>query len=181
MLQLILSPHVGLIFWQTVVVLIAYFLLRKFAWGPILSFMEEQEEFNKVAATQAEEAKKAMERAEIKSQRTLDQAAAKKDRMLAKAMATKQAILAEAKMEAEEVRREMAKKAKQEIGRERKAALYAFKGEAGALVVHAAQKLIGRELQKEHVQHKVLSHMIEEALKETPQRTAEYIIRDEQK
>ncbi len=172
MLHLILTPHIGLIFWQTIIILVAYFLLRRFAWAPMLAFIEAQEAAQEEAATQTQQAEKKLKEAEMKSQRTLTQARAKRERLLSKAIATKQALLAEAQIEAETMRTKMVEKAHQEIAQEQKSALVAFKGAASTLVVHTAQKLIGQELQKKHVQQKVLAHMIDEAFQETaPQRT----------
>jgi len=39
----LVKPEFGLVFWMTVSFLIVVFILRKFAWGPILSSLKERE------------------------------------------------------------------------------------------------------------------------------------------
>ena len=40
----LVKPEFGLIFWMTVTFLIVFFLMKKFAWGPILKMIQEREE-----------------------------------------------------------------------------------------------------------------------------------------
>ena len=51
----------GLFVWQTVLFLALLFLLRKYAWKPILTAVEEREEGIKSALDAADNAKKEME------------------------------------------------------------------------------------------------------------------------
>ena len=67
-------------------------------------------------------------------------------------------------MEGERLREQLLKEAKRSIKREQQEAMSAFKGAAGALVVQATQKLIGRQLQERAVQQQVLHNLIEESL-----------------
>ena len=57
----------GLFFWQTVLFVGLLFLLKKYAWGPILSAVNEREEGIKNALSAAEKAKKEMENLTKKS------------------------------------------------------------------------------------------------------------------
>ncbi|RYE90198.1 MAG: F0F1 ATP synthase subunit B, partial [Cytophagaceae bacterium] len=40
----IVTPELGLIFWQLVIFLLVLFLLAKFAWKPILTALHERED-----------------------------------------------------------------------------------------------------------------------------------------
>ena len=57
--KLINDFSVGLFFWQSLLFIALILLLKKFAWGPILSAVEEREEGIKEALESAEKAKKA--------------------------------------------------------------------------------------------------------------------------
>ena len=52
---------IGLFFWQTVLFLALLFLLRKYAWKPILNAVNEREEGIMKALDSAENAKREME------------------------------------------------------------------------------------------------------------------------
>jgi F-type H+-transporting ATPase subunit b len=62
----LVKPEFGLVFWMTVSFLIVVFILRKFAWGPILSSLKERETSIEDALNAAKKAK------EIKIQECAD-------------------------------------------------------------------------------------------------------------
>ncbi|MGB0880286.1 MAG: F0F1 ATP synthase subunit B, partial [Polaribacter sp.] len=57
----LITPEWGLIFWTGISFLILLFILKKFAWKPILGAVSEREEGIKKALASAEEAKKEMQ------------------------------------------------------------------------------------------------------------------------
>ena len=56
----LLTPGVGLIFWQVVVFILLFIFLAKFAWKPILSSLKEREESIQQALDSAVKAKEEM-------------------------------------------------------------------------------------------------------------------------
>ena len=59
--KLIEEFSIGLFFWQTVIFVILIFLLKKYAWGPILKAVNDREQGIKDALQSAELAKEEME------------------------------------------------------------------------------------------------------------------------
>ena len=59
--KLIEEFSIGLFFWQTVIFVILIFLLKKYAWGPILKAVNDREQGIKDALQSAELAKEAQE------------------------------------------------------------------------------------------------------------------------
>ena len=55
--KLISEFSIGLFFWQTVIFVILIFILKKYAWKPILDAVNEREEGIKNALLSAEKAK----------------------------------------------------------------------------------------------------------------------------
>jgi F-type H+-transporting ATPase subunit b len=53
----LVKPDFGLVFWMTVSFLIVVFLMRKFAWGPILTMLKERESSIEEALNAAKKAK----------------------------------------------------------------------------------------------------------------------------
>ena len=80
--KLISEFSVGLFFWQSMIFIGLIFLLRKYAWGPILSAVNERETSIKDALDSAEAARKEMETLQTDNQRILKEARAEKEVML---------------------------------------------------------------------------------------------------
>ena len=74
----LLTPSVGLIFWQLVIFLSLFFLLRKFAWKAILGGLKSREEEIDSALRMAEETRAEM--AKLKSDNEQMKAEARKER-----------------------------------------------------------------------------------------------------
>ena len=53
----LVTPAFGLVFWMLITFLIVLFLLKKFAWKPILDMIKEREESIENALSSAEKAK----------------------------------------------------------------------------------------------------------------------------
>ena len=78
----LLTPGVGLIFWQTVVFLILLFLLSKLAWKPILSSLKEREETIRTSLDMAEKAKQEMAALKADNEILLKEAREERDKIL---------------------------------------------------------------------------------------------------
>ena len=66
--------EVGLFFWQSLLFIALILLLKKFAWGPILSAVEDREEGIKEALKLAEKAKEEMQALNADNERILSEA-----------------------------------------------------------------------------------------------------------
>ena len=87
----------GLFFWQTLLFVGLLFLLKKYAWGPILSAVNEREEGIKNALSAAENAKKEMENLQADNQKLLKEARAEREAMLKEARELKNKMIDDAK------------------------------------------------------------------------------------
>ena len=56
----LLTPAFGTVVWATVAFLVVMFLLRKMAWGPILTALKEREESIAAALNEADKARSEM-------------------------------------------------------------------------------------------------------------------------
>jgi F-type H+-transporting ATPase subunit b len=76
----LLTPELGLLFWTLLAFLIVFFVLRKFAWKPILSSLDEREKNIAGSLETAERVKREM--AQLKSENEeLMAVPVKKDRL----------------------------------------------------------------------------------------------------
>ena len=70
----LLTPGIGLLFWMTVTFLIVLFLLKKFAWRPILDALHAREDSIDSALAAAKEAKEEMARLQASNEDLLKEA-----------------------------------------------------------------------------------------------------------
>ena len=98
--KLIEEFSIGLFFWQTVIFVILIFLLKKYAWGPILKAVNDREQGIKDALQSAELAKEEMESLKADNDKIMKQARVDRDSLLKEARDLKNSIVSQAKDEA---------------------------------------------------------------------------------
>lgn len=158
----LVKPDIGLLFWMTTCFLILLFLLRKFAWGPILNALNEREEGIQSALEKAEEAKKQISEATSKVEEILDQGKREKEEMV---KAAQLELVEYKKQQEEKISLQIQSKleaAKEDIGQQRRAALEDLRVAAGTLSIEIAKKILKKELENE-AQH---DSMIKQSIKD---------------
>lgn len=159
----LITPEVGLIFWQTIVFLILMIVLAKFAWKPILGAVRTREDSINQALDSAEDARKEMQNLKADNEKALQEARAERDEILKEARELKQKMIAEAEGEAQQKADVIVSKAKESIEREKRAAMADIKNQVATLSVEIAEKVIGKELSTEEKQHQMIDKMLNEA------------------
>src|SRR5688500_2808978 len=91
----------GLFIWQTVIFIGLILLLKKFAWKPILSAVNEREEGIRNALLSAENARNEMQNLQADNQRILQEARMERDALLKEAREMKEKMIADSKTEAQ--------------------------------------------------------------------------------
>ncbi|GAA4967332.1 F0F1 ATP synthase subunit B [Algibacter aquimarinus] len=154
---------IGLFFWQTVLFLALLFLLRKFAWKPILNSVNDREEGIKNALESAEKAKLEMQNLQADNQKLLKEARAERETMLKEARDIKNKMIEDAKGEAQEQANKMIKQAQDAIESEKKAAMADLKSQVAGLSIDIAEKVVRGELANKDKQVKLVESMLGEA------------------
>ena len=124
--KLINEFSVGLFFWQSLFFIVLIFLLKKYAWTPILNAINEREEGIKKALDAADSAKLEMEALNADNERILREAKAERDKILKEARETKETIVSDAKIKATEEAIKFAS-AREQINNEKLAAITILK------------------------------------------------------
>ena len=93
----LVKPSIGLIFWMAVSFSIILFLLKKFAWKPILGMIKEREQSIENALAAAENAKEEMKALQSNNERILVEARAERDQLLKDAREIREKMIADAK------------------------------------------------------------------------------------
>ena len=151
---------VGLFIMQTVLFLGLIFLLKKFAWKPILDAVNEREDGIKNALLSAENAKKEMQNLKSDNEKLLAEARLERDAMMKDAREIKDKMISDAKSEAQVVGQQMIEQAKATIQSEKNAALAELKSQVSTLSLDIAEKLLKDELSNKEAQTKLVEKML---------------------
>jgi F-type H+-transporting ATPase subunit b len=158
----LVTPQIGLIFWTSLSFLILMFLLKKFAWAPILGAVKEREVSIREALESAENARKEMANLQADNERILKEARAERDAMLKDARDIKASIVSDAKNTAKEEADKMIASAKAVIENEKVAAISELKNSVGALSIEIAEKVLKSELKDVEKQNTFISEMLKD-------------------
>ena len=153
----------GLFVWQVLIFVGLIFLLKKFAWKPILDAVNEREEGIKNALLSAENARKEMQNLQADNQRILQEARLERDALLKDAREMKEKMVADAKNEAQSQGLKMIEQAKAAIEGEKNAALAELKSQVATLSLEIAEKLLKDELSNKEAQVKLVEKMLGDA------------------
>ncbi len=156
----LVTPGIGLVFWTALTFLILLFILRKFAWKPILGAVSEREDSIKDALAEAEKAREEMQHLKSDNERILKEARAERDTMLKEAREIKDNMINEAKEEAREQANKMIEQAKTTIENEKLAAITDLKNQVADLSIDIAEKVVKKELSTKEKQLELVEDML---------------------
>ncbi|MCA0932376.1 F0F1 ATP synthase subunit B [Lutimonas saemankumensis] len=153
----------GLFFWQTLLFVLLLFLLKKYAWQPILDALNSREEGIQNALDEADKARQEMVDLKSSNEKIIKEARAERDSMLKDARAIKEKMITEAKDEAKAQSNKIIEQAKQTIENEKLAAITELKNQVAELSIGIAEKVIKDELSNKDKQVKLIEKMLDEA------------------
>lgn len=159
----LVTPELGLIFWTTLSFLILLFILRKFAWKPILNSVNSREESILNALASAEAAKREMENLTADNEKLLKEARLERDAMMKEAREIKVKMISDAKDEAKAEADKMIINAQSAIQSEKKAAIAEIKNQVASLSIEIAEKVVKEELSNKDKQLKLVESMLDDA------------------
>lgn len=161
--KLISDFSVGLFFWQTLLFVVLIFVLKKYAWSPILSAVEDREEGIKNALKSAENAKAEMQALNADNERILAEARLERDVLLKEAREIKGNIINEAKEQANVEADKILTSAKDQISTEKMKAITELKNTVAELSIDMATMVIKSELKDADKQKQLVTDALKEA------------------
>nr|WP_314838060.1 F0F1 ATP synthase subunit B [uncultured Flavobacterium sp.] len=153
------SPE-SLIFWTTIIFVVFFLLLKKFAWGPILGAVKSREESINNALASAESARLEMKNLTASNERILQEARVERDAMLKEAREMRDKMIADSKADAQAEGARMIEQAKVAIAAEKNAAMAELKSHVSTLSLDIAEKLLKSELSNKEAQSKLVENML---------------------
>jgi F-type H+-transporting ATPase subunit b len=148
----LLTPGLGLMFWQLVIFTLLVILLGKFAWRPILDSLKIREESIEDALRSADEAREEMSKLTADNEKLLVKAREERDILLKEAVKVVGQLKEEAKEDAKKITSKLIEDAKASIVSEKEAALKEVRNQVAELSVEIAEKLIRKSLGDEKSQ-----------------------------
>jgi F-type H+-transporting ATPase subunit b len=159
----LVTPAIGLIFWTTVVFTLLVLLLKKFAWKPILSAVDERNKSIKDSLAQAEKARSEMSELTANNEKIIAQAKVDRDIILKEARDIKNEIISEAKDKANKEAEKLVSTAKEQILNEKMKALTELKNQVADLSIEMAEKILSSELSDVAKQKELVSKALKES------------------
>jgi len=142
----LLTPAFGLLFWTLIAFLIAFFILKKFAWPAIINGLNEREKTIADSLATAERIKTEMAQLKNENEAIMAQTREERALILKEAKEIKDKIINEAKEQAKFEANKIIVDANNAIMNQKMAALIDVKNQIGNMVIEVAEKVIRREL-----------------------------------
>ncbi len=158
----LITPEIGTFFWMLIPFLIVLYLLKKFAWKPILTALQEREDSIEAALNSAEEAKQEMAKLQADNERILQEARMEREAMLKEAKELSSKIVNEAKQKAIEEANKLIANAKQEIENDKNSAINEIKAEIATLSVEVAEKVLRKQFANDNLQTEYVNELVNE-------------------
>ncbi|MBC7920250.1 MAG: F0F1 ATP synthase subunit B [Ferruginibacter sp.] len=159
----LVTPGLGLLFWQALIFIIVLFILSRYAWKPILGGLKEREASIDSALQAANQARQEMANLQATNEQLLAETRAERDRILRAAQVSSERIIQEAREKAQSEGNRILAETQQSIRNERQAAMADIRKEIVNLSVEIAEKLLRKELQNQDAQKALVSDLVRDA------------------
>lgn len=159
----LLTPGLGLLVWTLLAFLIVFYILKKFAWTPILATLKERETGITDAIATAEKIKVEMANLKNENEAILFKAREERAVVLKEAKDQSDKMIAEAKDKAKSEYDKILADAQLAIEHQKNAALIEVKNQVGTLVIEVAQQVLRRELSNKTEQESFITQMVKDA------------------
>jgi F-type H+-transporting ATPase subunit b len=145
----LLTLEPGLIIWTFLTFGLLLWILKAFAWKPLISMLEKREQRIHADVERAEHAREESEQLLADHAKMLARAETEARRIVDEARKTAEKARGDILAAAEEQARQMTSQAKSEIQREKQTALAQLRDEVADLAIQAAEKIIRENLDDE--------------------------------
>ena len=158
----LITPGIGLLFWMLVMFGIVLWILKKFAWKPIMNALKDREMSIQEALMSADSARKEMEKLQADNEKIMAEARAERDAIVRDARQVKDNIINEAKEQAADEARKIIQSARKEIENEKAAAISEIKNKVAELSIDIAEKILREQLADSAKQKEMIEKLMKE-------------------
>jgi F-type H+-transporting ATPase subunit b len=158
----LLTPSFGLLIWTLLAFVMVFLILRKFAWGPILSALGEREKTIADSLATAERVKTEMAMMKSENEALLAKAREERSAMLKEAKETRDRIVNEAKEQAKQEAAKILADANAALQNQKMAVLTDVKNQIGNMVIDIAEKVVRRSLDNRSEQESYIRQLADD-------------------
>jgi F-type H+-transporting ATPase subunit b len=158
----LVMPDFGLLFWMVVSFSILLFILKKFAWKPILKALADRENSIDEALKAAQLAKDEMTKLQADNEKILREAIIEREKIVKEAREMKDSIVRDAKTQAAVEAGNVMENAKVAIEQEKAAAIGEIKEIISNFSIDIAEKILRERLADEEQQKKLVKSYVDQ-------------------
>ena len=158
----LVTPDIGLLFWMLVSFSIVLFILKKFAWKPILKSLDDRNTSIQGALDEAKKAREEMASLKSDNEKIIAEAKTQRDAILKEAREIKDKMIADAKGQASAEADRLTSIARENIQNEKMAAITELKNQVAHLSIEIAEKILNTELKEKDKQKAIVSNLLNE-------------------
>lgn len=160
----LVTPAIGLMFWTCIIFILLVLVLKKFAWKPILSAVDQRNESISNSLLAAEKARDEIASLTANNEQIIAQAKLDRDALLKEAREMKNEIISKAKETATNEADKIISSAKEQITNEKMKALTELKNQVAAISIEMAEKVLGSELSNADAQKDLVNRALKEKI-----------------
>lgn len=157
----LITPSFGLIFWQTIIFLLMFLILRKFAWKPLLKIIETREKYIENSLDKAKKNRNETYNLQFYREHWIKECNLQIDLLLKEARNMSNLIRLEAIQRDKSDKKEIILKAKCILEKEKETTKNYIKKHIANLAISIAEKLIIKKLKNNKEQKDVIFNLID--------------------
>jgi F-type H+-transporting ATPase subunit b len=156
----LVTPDFGLLFWMLVSFSLLLYVLKRYAWKPIINALKERDSSIENALSAAEKAKKEMMLLQSKNEDLLKEAIIEREKIVKEARELKESILRDAKSQAIVEANKVMDNAKVAIEQEKTGAILEIKKVIATYSIDIAEKILQERLSDDKQQKELVNSYI---------------------
>jgi F-type H+-transporting ATPase subunit b len=158
----LVTPDIGTIFWMLLMFIILLVILKKFAWKPILSALDNREKSIEDSLRSADRAREEMEKLKADNEKIMAEARLERDNMLKETKQLSEKILAQAREKANEEGKLLIEATRELIQNEKTAAVDELRRQVAELSVNIAEKILQEKLKDDKQQNELVDKILKD-------------------
>lgn len=158
----VIKPDFGLLFWTTIIFLLFWFIIGKFAFRPIANALKKRESDIQNSLDEAKRVRQEMANLKAENEELLVQAREERAKILKEAKDAGASLISEAKDKAKVEAQKIVASAKEQIENQKMAAIVDLKNQVGTIALDIAEKVINKELKGDAAQEEFVNSLVKD-------------------
>ncbi len=157
-----IKPDFGLLFWTTIIFLLFWFIIGKFAFRPIAEALKRRESDIQNSLDEAKRVRQEMANLKAENEELLILAREERAKILKEAKDAGINLVEEAKAKAKVEAQKIVANAKEQIEHQKMAAITELKNQVGAMALEIAEKVLRKELRGDTAQEAYVNDLVKD-------------------